>query len=347
MKVAIIGAGFFGTSCAITLAKKHDVHIFEKKETILCGASRANQLRFHLGYHYPRSQKTILEIKKNYKEFVKFFGNDVFAKTKNYYGISKEKSKTNYNNYLKFLKKNKLKYKKINIQDFSKKIEGQIISYEKNLDYFKIKKKIFKKLKNKNIKVFLKKTFSKKLLKDYDKIVIATYDQNNELLKQLGIKIRNKYQYELVEKIIIKMPIKFKSKSYMVLDGKFVCLDPYVGTKYHLLSDVKNSKLEITKGAYANFKHSNKRYLNQGIVRKKNKSQFKNFVIHGSKYLPIISKAKYIGSFFVTRAVKIGKEKTDERLNDIKTNGSKVITIFSGKWNTCIGVAKKVEKMLV
>ena len=132
----------------------------------------------------------------------------------------------------------------------------------------------------------------------------------------------------------------------MVLDGKFVCLDPYVGTKYHLLSDVKNSKLEIIKGKYAKFKHSNKKYLNQGIIKKRNKSQFKNFIIHGSKYLPIIKKAKYIGSFFVTRAIKIGKEKTDERLNDIKINGNKIITIFSGKWNTCIGVAKKIEKML-
>lgn len=346
MKVAIIGAGFFGTSCAIKLAKKHDVHIFEKKETILCGASRANQLRFHLGYHYPRSQKTIIEIKKNYKEFVKFFGKDVFAKTKNYYGISKEKSKTNYNKYLKFLNKNKLQYKKINIKDFSDKIEGQIISNEKNLDYFKIKKKILVKLQNKNIKIFFKSNFSKNLLKNYDKIIIATYDQNNELLRHLGLKINNKYKFELIEKIIIKMPIEFKSKSYMVLDGKFVCLDPYVGTKYHLLSDVKNSKLEIIKGKYAKFKHSNKKYLNQGIIKKRNKSQFKNFIIHGSKYLPIIKKAKYIGSFFVTRAIKIGKEKTDERLNDIKINGNKIITIFSGKWNTCIGVAKKIEKML-
>ena len=142
------------------------------------------------------------------------------------------------------------------------------------------------------------------------------------------------------------MPIKFKSKSYMVLDGKFVCLDPYAGTKYHLLSDVKYSKLEITKGRYANFKHPNKKYLNQGIIRKKNKSQFKNFIMNGSKYLHIISYAKYIGSFFVTRAVKIGKESTDERLNDIQICGDKIITIFSGKWNTCIGVAKKIEKML-
>ena len=347
MKIAIIGAGFFGTSCAIMLAKKHDVHIFEKKETILCGASRANQFRFHLGYHYPRSQETLLEIKKNYKEFVKFFGKNVFAKTKNYYGISKEKSKTSYINYLKFLKKNNLYYKKIKIQDFSKKVEGQILSNEKNLDYFKIKKKILKKLKNKNIKLFLKTNFTKKLFRNYDKIIIATYDQNNELLKQLGIKISNKYKFELIEKIIIKIPIKFKSKSYIVLDGKFVCLDPYVGTKYHLLSDVKNSKLEVIEGKYAKFKNSNKKYLNKGIIKKKNKSQFDNFITHGSKYLPMIKKAKYFGSFFVTRAIKIGKEKTDERLNEININGKKVITIFSGKWNTCIGVAKKIEKMLI
>ena len=55
----------------------------------------------------------------------------------------------------------------------------------------------------------------------------------------------------------------------MVLDGKFVCLDPYVGTKYHLLSDVKNSKLEIVKGKYAKFNHFNKKYLNKGIIKKK------------------------------------------------------------------------------
>ena len=346
MRGAIIGAGFFGTRFAIKLSKKHTVHIFEKKETILCGASRANQLRFHLGYHYPRSPKTISEIKKNYKEFIKFFGQDVFAKTKNYYGISREKSKTNYNNYLEFLKKNKLRFKKVDIKDFSKKIEGQIISNEKNLDYFKVKKKILKKLNHKNIQIFLKANFNKNLINNYDKIIIATYDNNNELLNQLGIKIRNKYKFELVEKIIIKMPIRFKSKSYMVLDGKFVCLDPYVGTKYHLLSDVKNSKLEIVKGKYAKFKHFNKKYLNQGIIKKKDISQFNNFINHGSKYLPIIKKAKYIGSFFVTRAIKIGKEKTDERLNEININGSKIITIFSGKWNTCIGVAKKIESIL-
>ena len=63
-------------------------------------------------------------------------------------------------------------------------------------------------------------------------------------------------------------------------------------------------------------------------------------------YLPILNKAKYIGSFYVTRAIKVNKEKTDERTHEISTNGTKIISIFSGKWNTCVGVAKKIVKMI-
>ena len=64
MKIAIIGSGFFGLTLGLFLSKKHEVHIFEKEKKILNGASSANQFRFHLGYHYPRSQKTVTEINK-------------------------------------------------------------------------------------------------------------------------------------------------------------------------------------------------------------------------------------------------------------------------------------------
>ncbi|MDC3161062.1 FAD-dependent oxidoreductase, partial [Candidatus Pelagibacter sp.] len=113
MKIAIIGAGFFGCSAALALSKKHKIDIFEKSDSILNGASLANQLRFHLGYHYPRSPETVNEIKKNYRNFLKYFGKNIFGKTKNLYGISSEGSKIKFEDYLGFLKKNKLKFKKI------------------------------------------------------------------------------------------------------------------------------------------------------------------------------------------------------------------------------------------
>ena len=346
MKVAIIGAGFFGCTAAIVLSKKHKVDLFEKSNSILNGASLANQLRFHLGYHYPRSPKTVNEIKKNYKNFVKYFGKDIFGKTKNLYGVSLKNSKISYKNYLLFLKKNNLKYKKIKSNNFSNKIEGEILSYEKNLDYFKAKKKIKKKLDKKKIRIFYNSTFNKDLVKEYDKIIVATYDQNNYVLDSLGTKIKSKYRYELVEKIIIKLPKKFSSLSCMVIDGKFVCLDPYLGTKYHLLSDVKYSKLEILHGKFPNFNHQNKKYINSGIIRNIKISQFKNFINHGSLYLPFLKNAKYIGSFYVTRTIKVNRKKTDERINEITRNSKKVISIFSGKWNTCLGIAKSLEKLI-
>ena len=88
MKIAIIGAGFFGTTIAIKLSKNHTVHLFEKNKDILNQASKINQFRFHLGYHYPRSKKTLTEIKSSYKMFIDFFSNKVFENTKNYYFTS-------------------------------------------------------------------------------------------------------------------------------------------------------------------------------------------------------------------------------------------------------------------
>ena len=87
MNIAIIGSGFFGSTLALILSKKHQVTLFEKKTDILQGASKVNQFRFHRGYHYPRSTKTIDEIKESYYEFIKFYGKDVFTKTENYYAL--------------------------------------------------------------------------------------------------------------------------------------------------------------------------------------------------------------------------------------------------------------------
>jgi hypothetical protein len=345
MKIAIIGAGFFGSTAALILSKKHNIDLYEKSDSILNGASFANQFRFHLGYHYPRSLNTVDEIKKNYKYFEIFFGNSVFEKTLNLYGIASKKSKVSYKNYIKFLKKKNLKFREINSNYFSNKIEGQVISNEKNLNYFKVKNLIEKKLIKNKINIFCNSEFNKNLLNKYDKVIIATYDQNNFITKKLGYKVENKYRFELVEKIIVKLPKKYKKLSCIVLDGEFVCIDPYLGTKYHLLSDVKYSKLEVTKGNYPKFKHKNKKYLNTGLVKNIKVSKYKSFINHGSKYLPFIKKSNYVGSLFVTRAIKINKKKTDERLNEIINKEKKVISIFSGKWNTCLGIAKKLDKI--
>ena len=59
------------------------------------------------------------------------------------------------------------------------------------------------------------------------------------------------------------------------MNGKFTyCLDPYLGTNYHLLSDVKYSKIEVVKKELPNFKSYKNKYLNKEIQKNLKQSNF-------------------------------------------------------------------------
>jgi len=74
MKIAIIGAGIFGTISAAFLAQSgHSVHLYESKSQILSGASGNNSNRLHLGFHYPRDLETALQSRQGYEDFRKYF----------------------------------------------------------------------------------------------------------------------------------------------------------------------------------------------------------------------------------------------------------------------------------
>ena len=346
MKIAVVGSGLFGSSIALILAKKYQIDLYESQKTIMQGATRANQLRFHEGYHYPRSTKTVKNIQSAKSSFIRYFGRKFFGNTRNYYTISNYNSKTKYTTYINFLKKNNLKYRIIK-QNKYKQISNFIQVKEENLNYFKIKEYISSKInKNKNIKLLLNKSITKRDVDKYDKIIIATYSNNNAILKKLNVKKISKRRYELVEKIIIKLPKKYLNKSFVVLDGSFVCVDPYLGTNFHLLSDVKNSKIEVLKSSkFPHFKNKKKKFINKGIIKNKDKSNFRKFISHSSQFLNFLNQSKYIGSYYVVRTLKINKEKTDERLGEIKFD-KKFITVLSSKWNTCINIANTIKKKI-
>ncbi len=339
MKIAIIGSGFFGLTLGLFLSKKHEVHIFEKEKKILNGASAANQFRFHLGYHYPRSQKTVTEINKSKNLFTSYYGKKIFQKTLNYYLVA-NKSKVSSSKYIKFLKKNRLYNKIVKSLFLNKELDKTILTDEKILNYFIFKKIVSKKIQFSKLKINLNEEFEKDNLKNYDKVILATYSNNNQILKKLGVKKLVDFKFELVEKIVIELPKEFSKKSFVVIDGKFVCVDPYLGTKYHLLSDVKLSKLETMIGKIPIFKNKNKKYLNKGIIKNIKISRFKRFIKRSSSYLPFLNKAKYVGSMYVVRVIKKDKENTDERTSTVTNHTKKIISIMSGKWNNCVYLAK-------
>ena len=97
MFVTIIGGGIFGCWIAIELSnldKIKQITVIEKNDELMNEASKKNQHRFHLGYHYPKSESTIQQIKKAKTEFENNFSDCIFPIENNLYFISKKDSKT-------------------------------------------------------------------------------------------------------------------------------------------------------------------------------------------------------------------------------------------------------------
>tara|TARA_B100000963_G_scaffold346839_1_gene352509 strand:- start:1144 stop:2211 length:1068 start_codon:yes stop_codon:yes gene_type:complete len=348
-KIAVIGGGFFGCLISLKISEidNIEVDLFEEKKDLLLSASGKNQMRAHYGYHYPRSNETVKEIQKSINEFKAFFPKNVFEKTINYYSIAKKNSKTDTKTYKNFLKKNKLYFTEENNLPYFEKnnIERIFKVNEKIINIFKARTFLKKRIsKNKKINLHLNRKFTDKNTKNYRFVIYATYSENNYNIRKFKNKLKKK-KYELVEKILVKMPKFFNKKSIVVLDGNFVCIDPYLGTNLHLLSDVKNSKLEIQYKRFYKFKSYQKKYLKKYLIKNKKISNFRNFIKNSSKYLPILKEAKYYGSFYVVRS--IDKDNNDTRVTNINKINNKLFTIYSGKWINSVATAKKVKKILI
>ena len=46
------------------------------------------------------------------------------------------------------------------------------------------------------------------------------------------------------------------------------------------------------------------------------------------------------------RTIKANVEKSSDRTNLVQNYNNKIITVMSGKWNTCVTEAKKIEKLI-
>ncbi len=345
MKIAIIGGGFFGISAAIKIKEKYPksiVSIYEMRNNLLLGASGKNQFRWHLGYHYPRSGETIKECKQSFNEFEKYFGQSkIFSE--NFYAISKEGSNINFSNYLKILQKHKLKFEITKNHSLNlNAIEGVIKVNENIINISKARIISHKILKDLKINTFFnrKVDLTTEFKKQFDFIIIATYENNNFFLQK-----KEKMKFQLVEKIIVKTPTFLKKKSYVIMDGNFMCIDPYENSKYSIIGNVKKTIHSENIDYLPKIGKKYKILIQKNYNNKKSFSKF-NEVNNDYKYF-FNKKENLIfhSSFFVIRCTKPYKEKTDERLTNVGAQG-KIISVFAGKWTSSFKSAEKILEIL-
>lgn len=339
-KIGIIGGGIFGSTIAIELANQgYNVTLFERQKNVLEEASSINQYRVHAGYHYPRSSQTALDCKMSLSSFEKTYKQAIVSKRagiKHYYAIASQASVTSPKEYISFMDTIGLPYKKI------KPIHGtdMMVEVEESIfDPGKLVSIVKTRLKGAGVELRLGKVAVEDDLKEFDFTVIAAYANINDWCND-----KRDYQYEICEKPVLKLPDDYRMKSIVIMDGPFMCIDPFGNSDLHVMGNVVHAIHHSNIGHKPIIPIGYESLLNRGVIRNPSITKINKFIKSAGEFFPDIHQAKHIGSMYTIRAVLPGRDKDDARPTVVDWTGKKRLMVFSGKICTCVNAAKSVLK---
>jgi hypothetical protein len=137
MKIAIIGAGWYGCHLAISLIQKdYKVQIFERSASSISGASRYNQNRLHQGFHYPRDFETRKQSHEGFDWFIEHYSSLVESVPNNIYAIANKTSNLDFETYKQIMKASGLEFEDVSDDpSFSRftSIQGLVSTTEKHI----------------------------------------------------------------------------------------------------------------------------------------------------------------------------------------------------------------------
>ncbi len=346
MKIAVIGAGIFGSTIAIKLADNgFDVDLYEKEGDVLQAASGINQYRLHRGYHYPRSMETGESSRKAYPLFRDEYGDAIIDKNDHYYCIPKRDSKVTGEDYIKFCKDSGLTHQKLELPHLNKDLIEVVIKGEETLvDPEKLKNIVKDKIKQKKVNLLFNRVFSSSDIDAYQMVVNSTYANLNWILDKYP-EAKREYQFEVCEKPVLKLPPNFKGISAVIMDGPFFCIDPFSDTEYHVMGNVVHAIHMTNVGLFPEVPDYIHPLLNKGIVKNPPQSRIEKFLESASYFMPELKKAEHVGSMYTVRTVLPRVDHTDERPTIVTKLNGKIINVFSGKLGNCVQAAHKVLEL--
>tara|TARA_R100000234_G_scaffold25119_1_gene14562 strand:- start:456 stop:2150 length:1695 start_codon:yes stop_codon:yes gene_type:complete len=335
-RALVVGGGIFGTTSAITLAHNgYVVELHEELDDIMKCASDINQYRLHKGYHYPRSKETAQECLDGLYTFKRKYEDSVVnGDIEHYYAISSEDSFISSDEYTTFLDEMKLPYEKV---ESLPNTDITIKADEELFDNWELYQSVRDKLYSSGVVVKTDTKTEKREFNYYDVVVVATYAKLNELLDN-----KKEYQFEVCEKPVVKLPHEYQGKSIVIMDGPFMCLDPYGDN--HVLGNVVHAIHETNVGEKPIVSEELKPYLNKGVISNPEITNIDKFIETGKRFFKDFEKLRHIGSMYTIRTVLKNREQDDARPTLVNHEGNNVYSLFSGKIDTCVDAANELIK---
>ncbi len=343
-KIAVVGGGVFGCTSAWKMAKEgYDVTLYEKNNDIITQASNINQYRLHRGYHYPRSKETARQSILGESSFIKEYGDAIInGNIEHYYCIAREDSLVTAEQYKRFLDDMNLHYEEKKLDFIRENVVDLVVQVNEFLfDSNKLRKICWDKLKEYKVNVNLNTEYASDSTHDY--VINSTYSNSNKLIP---VERQRDYQFELCEKPVIKLPKQYKNKSIVIMDGPFMCIDPYGDTGLHVMGNVVHAIHSTNIGKFPEYDSKFDELLNKGMVKNPSVTNIDKFMETARKFFTDIDEAEHVGSMFTFRTVLPNRDKDDARPTLVEQTDSNQFTLFSGKIGTCIDASDKILEMV-
>jgi len=334
-KIAIAGAGIYGSTIAIRLAEQgHEVDLFDPLG-ILNAASGINQFRIHSGYHYPRSPETIEETMGARAEFLRTFALAIVRNSRHYYAIPREGSQTPPELFEQVMREHNISLRPcrpewMNFDFIDKCYEVEEEIYDPEI----LRKELTQQIEARGI-TFHKHDFTEAMRPDFRFVVWATYG----LGPSRGLFQSVKYQ--VAEKILIELPLQLRGISLVVVDGPFTAFDPYGSSERSMWGSAKHSNHWTTTDPDEPIPEQYRALLNGPRFEPISWSRHEAMRKDAALAVPAAAEAKYLGSRFTIRVVE-NNPKEDRRTLYVQETAPGELHIFSGKVVSAVKAARLV-----
>ncbi len=349
-RVAVLGGGIFGGTCAIELGQVCDVTLIERHPELLAEASYLNQWRHHSGFHYPRSLQTVQEIQAAREDFQAVYHRVIERNVASYYCTSIHGREITRERYLSFCSANRLSF---SIEDpppgllDPNQITLCLKTDETVFNYHKLRQLVSKQLaQNGNTRIEIEtdathctmvrdgsklltlRTGSHLHRERFDYLINAMYSNHNLLAKWFRFPIRP-LRFDLCEMLVLELAIP--KVSITILDGPFTSLVSTGEKGIFILSHMYESVLQS-------------RIPSSGLPPKWGplRSNRERIIQHCARYLPILRDAKILESRFSTRAVAAFSPDFDGRPTTVTSHGFGCWSVLGGKIATCVTNAREI-----
>ena len=334
-KIAVAGAGIYGVTTAIRLARSgHQVTLFDPLG-IMRAASAINQYRVHAGYHYPRSPETIRETLEARAEFIEAYRPAIVGNSRHFYAIPKNGSRTSPDVYESVMRAHQLTLKSCQPPWMNFDFIDKCYQVDENIyDPDALRSLVEAEIQSCGIK-FQHQFFLPAMRPDYDVVVWAIYGMG------ASSKVFKIAKYQVAEKILIELPPALRGIALVVVDGPFTAFDPYGGSQLSLFGSAKNTNHWSSTDPQEEIPQPFAALLNAPEFQPVPFTRFDAMREDCSLSVPLANEAKYLGSRFTVRVVEDSPE-SDRRILYVRDGAPGEIHIFSGKVVSAVKAARLV-----